>query len=63
VQKAIPSPRARHGLAVAMYYALLPAGLLLRVTRDPLRLRRPRTTNWQSVRQRRVSPARARRLD
>jgi len=63
VQKAIPSPRARQGLAVAMYFALLPAGLLVRITRDPLRLRRPRTTNWQSVRRRRDSPARARRLE
>jgi hypothetical protein len=63
VQKAIPSQRARHSLAVALYFALLPAGMLLRITVDPLRLRRPRTTNWQPVRPQRDSLARARRLD
>jgi hypothetical protein len=49
--------------ALALYGALVPLGLVLRLTTDPLRLRRrPRQTNWQPTRQQRPSLDRARRL-
>ena len=51
-------------LTAFLLYALLlvPAGLLLRLARDPLDTRRaPRTTNWRAVRPREPSLERARR--
>jgi hypothetical protein len=48
--------------ALALYAALVPVGVALRLTTDPLRLRRPPLTNWQPVRRPPDSLDDARRL-
>jgi hypothetical protein len=49
--------------ALALYAALVPVGVALRLTTDPLRLRRrPPVTNWQPVRRPPDSLDDARRL-
>jgi hypothetical protein len=50
-------------LALALYVAVVPVGVVLRLTTDPLRLRRrPPGTNWQPVPERPASLDDARRL-
>jgi hypothetical protein len=48
--------------ALMLYVVLVPLGIMLRLTTDPLRLRRPPATNWQPVRERPDSLDRARGL-
>jgi hypothetical protein len=55
--------RAARWSALAIYGVLVPLGLVLRVTTDPLRQRRrPPETNWQPVPEQPPSLDRARRL-
>lgn len=48
--------------AIALYVLLVPVGMALRLTTDPLRLRRPPDTNWQPVPERTPSLDRSREL-
>lgn len=49
--------------ALALYFLLVPVGVALRLTTDPLRLRRrPEESNWQPAPDRPASLPRAREL-
>ena len=49
--------------ALALYAVVVPLGMVLRLTTDPLRMRRrPATSNWQPAPERPTSINRAREL-